>query len=187
MTGCLIDGCRRKHKARGLCDSHYEKWRRGKLDIAADVIPPAETKPCSVPGCQRRAFGRSLCEPHQQRVLKHGDVQAHIPIRQAIQDDECSVDGCDRPTDARGWCRAHYGRWQRYGDVQADRPLGYRQISHDSSCAVCEEIGFMSQMAEARELYARLGFPSIYGLEQHVRRFCPEFLPWVRRSMSVAS
>lgn len=36
---------------------------------------------CSVPGCGRRIRARGWCATHWDRWNKHGDVQAHIPVR----------------------------------------------------------------------------------------------------------
>lgn len=35
---------------------------------------------CSVPQCERDAIAKGLCVGHYQRMKKHGDVQAHLPI-----------------------------------------------------------------------------------------------------------
>jgi hypothetical protein len=29
MRACRFDGCKRPHKARGMCNTHYQEWRRG--------------------------------------------------------------------------------------------------------------------------------------------------------------
>lgn len=31
---CLMDGCMRRHKVQGLCDLHYRRWRKGKLEFS---------------------------------------------------------------------------------------------------------------------------------------------------------
>ncbi|MFI7468176.1 HNH endonuclease signature motif containing protein [Nonomuraea sp. NPDC049646] len=36
---------------------------------------------CTVPECERETFCRGWCQPHYRRWLHHGDVQAHIPIK----------------------------------------------------------------------------------------------------------
>lgn len=38
---------------------------------------------CSVPGCDKPFRSRGWCMTHYRRWEKHGDVQAHIPIRGA--------------------------------------------------------------------------------------------------------
>lgn len=35
---------------------------------------------CSVPGCNRMHYAHGLCKAHYQRLRKHGDVRADVPI-----------------------------------------------------------------------------------------------------------
>lgn len=39
MKTCTVEGCERTRKARGYCDTHYNRWRRG-----ADITAPVNTK-----------------------------------------------------------------------------------------------------------------------------------------------
>jgi hypothetical protein len=39
---CLIDGCRRPHYARGLCEPDYQEWRR---DGKPDDFTPKRLRP----------------------------------------------------------------------------------------------------------------------------------------------
>ncbi len=43
--------------------------------------PRRERKVCTVDGCDRTMKSLGMCEQHRQRVKKHGDPQAHKPIR----------------------------------------------------------------------------------------------------------
>ena len=36
---------------------------------------------CSVEGCQEKHYSNGMCKTHLYRFKRHGDVQAHIPIR----------------------------------------------------------------------------------------------------------
>jgi hypothetical protein len=36
MSGCNVEGCERPHAARGLCQPHYDRWRR-RGDVLAGV------------------------------------------------------------------------------------------------------------------------------------------------------
>lgn len=36
--GCTIDGCPGRHVARGLCRTHYDQWKRGKIPSAPALV-----------------------------------------------------------------------------------------------------------------------------------------------------
>lgn len=50
MKTCTIDGCERKHNARGWCTTHYERWR-----AHGDPLAGRETRTCYVDA--EAAFG----------------------------------------------------------------------------------------------------------------------------------
>lgn len=56
---CIIDGCERPNKGRGLCRLHYSRWfRLGRTDL-----PPART--CNE--CERKHYAKGLCRMHYVR------------------------------------------------------------------------------------------------------------------------
>lgn len=68
---CSIEGCNRKHRCRGFCLVHYQRWRRG-----ADMALPIEPKPrqgSRCPLCGVKAYRRGYCEMHYMRWRKYGD------------------------------------------------------------------------------------------------------------------
>jgi hypothetical protein len=106
---CSVDGCARKHLARGFCGVHYRQR------IASGELVPGPRKVrqlCGAEGCGRLAVARGLCSKHYQRLVKRP------PARRSF----CTVADCDRPQVARGWCRMHYMRWKRTGDPLIVRP-----------------------------------------------------------------
>lgn len=101
-TNCQIDGCPNKHKARGLCDTHYKAAQR------AGTLPPKAGRPtaCNVDGCQVKPHARGMCSNH---YLDWWEVNGN---RKA-----CSVNGCEIPSRLYGMCRKHATRVQRHGDA----------------------------------------------------------------------
>lgn len=79
---CARQGCERKAKARGLCDSHYNVLvRREKRDpsyLDPDASPKRSVKEaprlCSVPGCVTIATSRGMCKLHYTRWTRHEDA-----------------------------------------------------------------------------------------------------------------
>lgn len=73
---CSIAGCQRKHAARGYCDFHLLRLRRG---ISFDQ-PMREigTEFCTVEGCQRKHLAKGLCSLHYQRQQKGKPLDSRI-------------------------------------------------------------------------------------------------------------
>jgi hypothetical protein len=57
MKLCSVDGCGKKYKAYGLCNTHYKqkKYITGEL---------ASEKRCTKTGCDRTCYGNGLCRKH---------------------------------------------------------------------------------------------------------------------------
>jgi hypothetical protein len=119
---CTIEGCEKRHNAKGLCHMHYFRLRKFG-DPQADAPPGAlkfkERKPCAVEGCDRAARKRGWCNMHYKRWLVTGTTDDPPPRERP----SCSVAGCDRPHVANGYCGAHYQRVQFYGDARPEVPL----------------------------------------------------------------
>lgn len=60
---CSIDGCSKATNARGLCSTHYARWRRSG----------GTGRGCDVDECTRSHFGHGWCELHYDRWRKTGD------------------------------------------------------------------------------------------------------------------
>lgn len=61
---CIVDGCERESRSRGLCNTHYQRWLRHK-DPAVSLINRSGTKTkCVIPGCNGSSKARGLCKTH---------------------------------------------------------------------------------------------------------------------------
>ena len=73
-TTCSVDGCaRRDIVGRGMCNMHYQRWRKheGKEIIANK---PLRVMPkCQVDDCDRLADARGWCNRHYENWRKYGD------------------------------------------------------------------------------------------------------------------
>lgn len=69
---CKVDGCKRSYRAKGYCNVHFRKWRRGEL----------ETKPryktCGEENCKAPMFRKGYCEQHYKAwsASKKGEAAA---------------------------------------------------------------------------------------------------------------
>lgn len=133
---CSIDTCTRPSRARGLCTTHYSRWRETRLDAPLCQHPDCQGKArvrglctkhysewrrqsglavpssrsCSEPGCAKTLLARGKCNMHYRRWRKEQRIVSDVP---------CSVEGCTEPRWARGWCTFHYSRWNEAGDPTA--------------------------------------------------------------------
>ncbi len=54
---CKAENCGKEVKAKGYCERHYAKWRKGKL-------PKPRYKTCHAENCRKRISRRGLCSDH---------------------------------------------------------------------------------------------------------------------------
>lgn len=54
---CQVEKCKRAYRAKGFCNVHYKKWRRGELG-------KKRYKTCHGEGCLKPVFKSGLCESH---------------------------------------------------------------------------------------------------------------------------
>jgi len=55
---CRMDGCKRPYRAKGYCNVHYRKWRRGEMES------PGRYKICGEENCKKPMFKKGMCEAH---------------------------------------------------------------------------------------------------------------------------
>lgn len=80
---CSVSGCEKEARARGWCNTHYERWRQGR-DVNAPGDLRSRSRPfvaCSVDGCEAKHYCKGLCSPHYSKLLSYGDPLA---VRAAI-------------------------------------------------------------------------------------------------------
>lgn len=66
----------------GVWGGLSERERKRLLTLGAPSEPTVHAGGrCRVPGCVRDGWSRDLCRAHQQRLTKHGDVHADIPVQ----------------------------------------------------------------------------------------------------------
>lgn len=107
---CTIDGCERKHNARGWCLPHYKKWQKYGDPLGS---APSRRSLCSVVECARQMYAKSFCKLHYARHRSHGDLSRGQERR------KCTVDQCEQYRHSRGYCVKHHARWKRHGSPTA--------------------------------------------------------------------
>ena len=111
----VVDGvaCDKPHSCRGMCASHYDKWRRHGDPHYTYVRPPSKRGTCTIENCDKREHAKGLCPQHYLRNRIYGDPlePSHHKPRGT-----CSEDGCDDIHEAHGYCNKHYKRFLIHGD-----------------------------------------------------------------------
>jgi hypothetical protein len=54
---CKAESCEKDVRAKGYCDRHYRRWRKGKMG-------KARHRSCNEKGCGKAAVRRGLCVEH---------------------------------------------------------------------------------------------------------------------------
>jgi hypothetical protein len=81
---CIVQGCKRAYRAKGLCFFHYKKWRRGELEER-----PARYHTCSRPDCKKKVVAHGLCQEHHQAWKKgHPGDKPGAPAPEVAPTDE---------------------------------------------------------------------------------------------------
>jgi hypothetical protein len=131
---CNVDGCDRKHYARGLCEAHYRRRQRTGVTAASTPVGGADpTRRCFARSCDRPATEGGLCHAHYQRLRHTGEANERQPIGRR-RNDACRLASCRREAYARQLCRNHYRRLLRLGDPMEEVPIrdlpGAGYVSH---------------------------------------------------------
>lgn len=150
---CLVSGCRRAGRARGLCFGHHRRWsHEGKPDLQqfAAVTDPrlrghAQLRSCRAPGCRYGRRLRGLCTRHDRAWQKAGrpDLDQWLPALPAADPADppivCRVSYCDLwiQGNQAPLCMSHMVRWRALGrpgieeflrDVEDDSVPGHERI-----------------------------------------------------------
>src|SRR6266498_1611427 len=73
---CSITGCANRCRARGWCNTHYERWRKYGNPLASSKRVRSL---CSITNCGRPNRARSLCATHYMRWWKRGSALIVLP------------------------------------------------------------------------------------------------------------
>ncbi|MFO8055876.1 MAG: vegetative protein [bacterium] len=62
QSECKIEGCGRPVRAKGYCDRHYKKWKKG-------AYGKTRYKPCREEDCTARRYQKAYCKDHYYSVF----------------------------------------------------------------------------------------------------------------------
>ena len=120
---CTVEGCKREHRAKGYCGTHYYRYKNG-LDLTTPVKEFSKTGICSLEHCNRKHSSNGLCILHRRR--ERNGISLYEPIREQQQREEfCILDFCSRKHTAKGYCSAHINRLRK--GLPLDAPIKTRR------------------------------------------------------------
>ena len=61
---CIVDGCGRMSRSRGLCNTHYQRWLRHNDPSVSLINRSGKKAECVMTGCHSPAQARGLCKTH---------------------------------------------------------------------------------------------------------------------------
>jgi hypothetical protein len=114
MKICSVEGCNKKHEAKGYCTMHYQRLlRHGDPLYVKNNKSLLNT--CKIEGCENTNIASNeLCWKHYQRFLKYGNP--HEIKTMENKGIICSVESCDKEAYAKGFCDYHYHKSLKLGD-----------------------------------------------------------------------
>ena len=139
---CAVSGCSRPHRNRGLCISHWHRWRAaGRPDLArfAAAAGPGwhghlPLSPCTVTGCNYGAAACGLCNRHAKRWRRAGRpgqaawLASIAPVPPGGPPAACQIGYCGLWAQGTSvFCHGHHERWTRNGRPDADEFAASRE------------------------------------------------------------
>lgn len=169
MKTCTIDGCNNKHKARGWCHTHYERWRNtgdplspSRRGRGRPAMTYGDTKKCGL--CtETKPIGEYYSRPdgwvyknckkcvNAKRIAKRIEQEITNPTppkpkRAVVSDNPCSYNSCTNQAKSHylgtgPWCTTHYMQLSRGVPMQPVDPGRRSQINEDvRRCTGCARI-----------------------------------------------
>lgn len=126
---CSVEGCDRKHYARGVCNPHYQRQANGQpTDTPLRAFDPG--RGCQVPTCDRPHGQNGYCQAHNKRFK--GGRSLNQPLQQRGVIRVCRVSDCTGKHVARGMCAKHDKVCRNF-----NLTVVQYQMTQDMGCQIC--------------------------------------------------
>lgn len=139
---------------------------------------------CSVPSCDRANDARGVCKAHYQRLITHGDLQAHIPLIRKPANRKHPFESADfRDGTRRCWTCGERKALDRY-HVTRNMPLGRHK-----ECKDCRNAALRARRAndpESAREYDKVKYRKSFNRISEARRERRQILNSLRKDPDVS-
>ena len=126
METCIVPGCKSEQKMKGMCWSHYSKWRRsGRTMTLGELSAFKPNRGRLHPDTKALVESLNAQGLSMKQLAKHLGVswptvrswraKGYVTFTPPMLNRTCNVAGCDRDHDSHGMCNTHLQRWIRSG------------------------------------------------------------------------
>ena len=126
MDTCVVPGCKSEQKMKGMCWSHYSKWRRsGRTMTLGELSAFKPNRGRLHPDTKALVESLNAQGLSMKQIAKHLGVswptvrswraKGYVAFTPPMLNRTCNVAGCDRDHDSHGMCNTHLQRWIRSG------------------------------------------------------------------------
>ena len=131
MDTCVVPGCESEQKMKGMCGSHYSKWRKSGWAMTLDELAAfkpnrgrlhpdtkALVESLNAQGLSMKQIAKRLgvSWPTLRSWKAKGYFTFTGPMfTRPMLNRTCDVADCDRDHDSHGMCNTHLQRWIRSG------------------------------------------------------------------------
>jgi transcriptional regulator with XRE-family HTH domain len=105
---CSIEGCDRKHAARGLCGYHYDKAKKNK-EFSTKAI--GVRTHCTIVGCDLRHYALGFCRNHWKLKNSYGSTDKRLHT--------CMATDCKQSTSSL-FCCHHAEQYTRHVGIDGE-------------------------------------------------------------------
>lgn len=131
MRTCSVDGCDKKHRVKGFCNTHYQHWLRWGDPLF--IVKKPSQRICSINGCEKVHAAKGYCKNHYEKLRIYGD-----PNFQRKFNEGCKIIGCLNKHACKGYCDIHYHRIKKRGTIhiptQYEKFTGKIKINEQTGC-----------------------------------------------------
>lgn len=134
---CDVPNCDSPYYGKGLCNKHYNRWRKHGDPLIVLQMAKSDQETCQVENCANNYHAQGYCKTHYTRMYRYGSLELPETKQKKYQSDKCKVvlrggEPCQNARSSLGMCASHYAKFYRYGDPYMDKKKTYKGTNYVS-------------------------------------------------------